>query len=155
MTGYACSNTDSRFGRIGWTVKSVNHRFLDVTVSMPPGMESFWHLADETVRSALSRGKVECSLSFVPREEISVIEINRELAAEVVRKADEIVSMSAHPGTVDPMQVLSWPGVAIKHSYSGTELEKALRDSLRKLSPSSSPSARGKGRRSRTSSPAR
>ena len=131
MTGYACSNTDSRFGRIGWTVKSVNHRFLDVTVSMPPGMESFWHLADETVRSALSRGKVECSLSFVPREEISVIEINRELAAEVVRKADEIVSMSAHPGTVDPMQVLSWPGVAIKHSYSGTELEKALRDSLR------------------------
>ena len=94
-------------------------------------MESFWHLADETVRSALSRGKVECSLSFVPREEISVIEINRELAAEVVRKADEIVSMSAHPGTVDPMQVLSWPGVAIKHSYSGTELEKALRDSLR------------------------
>ena len=75
MTGYACSNTDSRFGRIGWTVKSVNHRFLDVTVSMPPGMESFWHLADETVRSALSRGKVECSLSFVPREEISVIEI--------------------------------------------------------------------------------
>ena len=131
MTGYACSNTDSRFGRIGWTVKSVNHRFLDVTVAMPPGMESFWHLADETVRSALSRGKVECSLSFVPREEISVIEINRELAAEVVRKADEIVSMSAHPGTVDPMQVLSWPGVAIKHSSAGTEREKALRDSLR------------------------
>lgn len=130
MTGYACSNTDTKFGRIGWTVKSVNHRFLDVTVSMPPGMESFWHLADETVRSSLSRGKVECSLSFVPKEEISVIDVNRELAAEVVRKADEIASMSARPGTLDPMQVLSWPGVVIRHSYSGTELEKALRDSL-------------------------
>ena len=130
MTGYACSNTDTKFGRIGWTVKSVNHRFLDVTVSMPPGMESFWHLADETVRSSLSRGKVECSLSFVPKEEISVIDVNRELAAEVVRKADEIASMSARPGTLDPMQVLSWPGVVIRHSYSGTELEKALLDSL-------------------------
>ena len=130
MTGYACSNTDTKFGRIGWTGKSVNHRCLDVTVSMPPGMESFWHLADETVRSSLSRGKVECSLSFVPKEEISVIDVNRELAAEVVRKADEIASMSARPGTLDPMQVLSWPGVVIRHSYSGTELEKALRDSL-------------------------
>jgi uncharacterized protein (TIGR00255 family) len=63
MTGFASLGRDNGGDRINVTIKSVNHRFLDVQVKTPQSLAGLEARARTLVQQRLTRGRVEVSLS--------------------------------------------------------------------------------------------
>jgi uncharacterized protein (TIGR00255 family) len=80
MTGFATATRDEAAGTVTATVRSVNHRFLDVQVRLP----ALWAALEPRVRALVAgrvaRGRVELVVTVqVKRPPEVVVEINRAL----------------------------------------------------------------------------
>lgn len=112
MTGFARESLESDVGTLTWELKAVNHRYLDVQFRLPEELkadeQTFRKLAGDTLR----RGKVECTLYFRRVEGSQAdLELNRELASILTEKVEELRVASHDYGSVNPVDILRWPGV--------------------------------------------
>jgi uncharacterized protein (TIGR00255 family) len=64
MTGYAVKARDLEHGTLQLELKSVNSRYLDFHFRVTEDLRSLEMPLRELLASKLSRGKVECRLSF-------------------------------------------------------------------------------------------
>ena len=62
MTGFGRSEGETGLGRISLEVRSVNHRYLDVSLRLPKRLGLFESRIKEMVRSKISRGKIDLTL---------------------------------------------------------------------------------------------
>nr|VFJ87935.1 MAG: TIGR00255 family protein [Candidatus Kentron sp. H]VFJ89912.1 MAG: TIGR00255 family protein [Candidatus Kentron sp. H]VFJ96302.1 MAG: TIGR00255 family protein [Candidatus Kentron sp. H] len=99
-------------GEISWELRSVNHRYLDVTVRLPEDLRSLEPVVRERVRDRIGRGKVECLLRYqsTARRETQ-LHVDLELAGQVVAALHRISGLLPNGGTVSPLGILRWPGV--------------------------------------------
>lgn len=68
MTGFAAVARDGAAGTVNVTIKSVNHRFLDVVVKAPQSLGALEARAKALVQQKLTRGRVEITLGADVRE---------------------------------------------------------------------------------------
>src|SRR5260370_33385396 len=91
MTGFAQVKSQAGDGTaFTWSLKSVNHRFLDPQLRLPAEMDELEMKIRRTLKERLARGHGEVTLSLERRGEQG-FEVNRELAsgyASAFRKAD-------------------------------------------------------------------
>lgn len=112
MTAFARASETGDFGSLVWEVRSVNHRYLDVSTRIPEDLRAIEIAVREKVSAVLKRGKVECALRFKSASSHnSEINVNEPLAKALVQ-ACQIVNKQLHqPSEMNPMDVLRWPGV--------------------------------------------
>src|SRR5215204_3462310 len=67
MTGFASLTRDDEAATIAVTVKSVNHRFLDLQLRVPPTLGAVESKVRALVQQRLARGRVEVSVSLQQR----------------------------------------------------------------------------------------
>jgi uncharacterized protein (TIGR00255 family) len=110
MTGFA----EARVERDGWalraSLRSVNHRFLDVHLRLPEGLESLETEIRRVLRERLHRGHVDVSLRVDPIGETAV-QINSELALAYVRAANELRKKFKLKDEPDLVALMRLPGV--------------------------------------------
>jgi uncharacterized protein (TIGR00255 family) len=110
MTGFAMVRGEFE----GWTIrvslKSVNHRFLDVKVRIPDSLEPFEHRLRQAVRGRIHRGHVDVHVSMEPGESTPV-HVNRELLKAYVQAALELRSQTGGTAELDTVSLLRLPGV--------------------------------------------
>ncbi len=111
MTAFARSDLQAEWGSLVWEVRAVNHRYLELFLRLPEDMRPIENKAREIGRSKLGRGKVECSLRFSPSVSNNNILIDEALAQQVAHTAKTVAHLIDNPDRVNPMEVLSWPGV--------------------------------------------
>jgi uncharacterized protein (TIGR00255 family) len=143
MTGYA----QAKGTVLGWdlrvSVKSVNHRFLDLKVRLPEGFDLYELRLRQLVRERIHRGHVEVHVSVEPGS-ATPIQVNRDLVTNYLRAADELRLQTSVSAALDVVALLRLPGVigglapAVPESEEeqeklGRELERCLRDTLGKL----------------------
>jgi uncharacterized protein (TIGR00255 family) len=143
MTGYA----QSKGSAIGWdlrvTVKSVNHRFLDLKIRLPEGFDLYELRLRQMVRERIHRGHVEVHVSVEPGA-ATPIQVNKDLVTNYLRAADELRLQTSVSAALDVVALLRLPGVigglapAVPESEEeqealGKSLENSLRDALGKL----------------------
>jgi uncharacterized protein (TIGR00255 family) len=63
MTGYGEAERDSAVGRVRAEVRTVNHRFLNIQVRMPNGLDRSQSVVERVIRSRFARGHVKVSVS--------------------------------------------------------------------------------------------
>ena len=84
MTGFASAEQQYDFGRLSWEVRSVNHRYLDLSIKVPDSFRTLENDMREAIRSQLGRGKVEAYLKFQPGPAItSKLELNEPLLEQL------------------------------------------------------------------------
>ena len=112
MTAFArCERRDGQ-GEWIWEIRSVNHRFLETSMRLPEELRMLESAVREKVGSRLSRGKVDCSLRYRPLQAVrQEIQLNLEMAREVVAATDRIAGLMGKGEGPTVMQVLQWPGV--------------------------------------------
>src|SRR5246127_3224724 len=98
-------------GRIGFTLslKSVNHRFLDLHFRLPSGTDSLEMQLRRLLKEKIARGHVEVSLSL-ERSSNESLSLNRELVSGYIgafRAAAAEFSLAAVP---DLNAILRFPG---------------------------------------------
>src|SRR6185436_11553576 len=78
MTGYARVQTETDSFRLSVGIKSLNHRFLDVQMRLPPELESFELAARQRVKQRVGRGVLQVSASVEMRA-AAALKIRRDL----------------------------------------------------------------------------
>jgi uncharacterized protein (TIGR00255 family) len=110
MTGFA----EARVERDGWalraSLRSVNHRFLDVHLRLPEGLESLETEIRRVLRERLHRGHVDVNLRVDPIGETAV-QINSELAQAYVRAANDLRKKFKLKDEPDLVALMRLPGV--------------------------------------------
>src|ERR1700739_4394901 len=100
MTGYAMVRGEFD----GWTVrvsiKSVNHRFLDVKLRIPESLEPYEHRLRQVVRARIHRGHLDVHVSVDPGE-AAPVHVNRELLKAYVNAAEELRKQGAGRDELD------------------------------------------------------
>ena len=112
MTGYAVKTRDIERGTLQLELKSVNSRYLDFHFRISEELRSLEMPLRELLAARLSRGKVECRLSFnATASRGDQLELNGDLLASLKslnqRVRDEMPD--ARPLSVN--DVLRWPGM--------------------------------------------
>lgn len=111
MTAYARHEVKGDWGSAVWELRSVNQRYLETFFRLPEQFRGLESNLRERLRKRLARGKVECHLRYSPSEGAAAdLVINEELARSVVRSA-EWVQLNGGNGSINPLDILRWPGV--------------------------------------------
>jgi len=112
MTAFARQTDEQDWGSLAWEIRSVNHRYLDVSIRMPEELRSIEMQVREKVAEKIKRGKLECVLRFNPSAaHVSELRINEKFAKAVVDACKKVDAKSHQPSEINPMDVLRWPGV--------------------------------------------
>jgi uncharacterized protein (TIGR00255 family) len=62
MTGYGSAEGDSFLGSVSVEVRSVNHRFCDITIKLPRRLYPFEGRIKESIKSRFSRGRIDMTV---------------------------------------------------------------------------------------------
>ncbi len=112
MTGFAAVTEELALGALSIEIRSVNHRYLDVQFRLPDEFRAFEPPMRETLGARLTRGKVECRVSFAKAAAAVVpMQLNRGLLGQLA-KLDALVRTDL-PGcqSLSVAEVLRWPGM--------------------------------------------
>ncbi|MBT6664063.1 MAG: YicC family protein [Gammaproteobacteria bacterium] len=108
-------------GAAVWEIRSVNHRYLDVSFRMP---EKLRHLETELksqFKDKVQRGKIECSLKVNPGELKTRISINQDLVQDLHLAMGQVAEITGMEDRGDILSLLRWPDV-LTTEESGDEL---------------------------------
>jgi uncharacterized protein (TIGR00255 family) len=115
MTGFARAVTETPFGTLSCELRTVNHRYLDVQFRLPEELRPKEIELRNRIGDSLQRGKVECSLHL--RRGVAgagEITVNEALVRQIGERLEEIGRLLPQTRTVDPVDVLRWPGVVVE-----------------------------------------
>jgi uncharacterized protein (TIGR00255 family) len=112
MTAYGRSSLNTASGEFVCELRSVNHRYLDVSVRLPESFRSLEPGIRDSVTKALQRGKVDVSLRHTQSSATNQsFTVNENLLAQLTSAADKVKSLSGSSGNIDPLRLMQWPGV--------------------------------------------
>lgn len=112
MTAFARSQAQVNGLELVWELRSVNHRYLDVSFRLP---ESFRYLEPELrtlLRDKLSRGKLECQLKYQnTSSDNQAMLINKGIVNALLQASAELLESQPLENDLSVSKVLAWPGV--------------------------------------------
>lgn len=112
MTGFARRETRAAFGVLVWEVRSVNHRYLDMSLRLPEELRALEAECRERVAAEVKRGKLDGQLRFEPAAGgQAAIKVDEARARAVIEAAFALPSKNVNMAQLNPMDVLRWPGV--------------------------------------------
>jgi uncharacterized protein (TIGR00255 family) len=131
MTAFARSEEHYDGWMITWELRSVNHRFLDITLRLPETLRSIEGALQEKTTAAVSRGKVEGSLKFQSKVGGTAdIALNLPFVDRLLAVAKELQSrMNADTGP-KLIDILRWPGVIAEAEPDLDQLKTVVATSL-------------------------
>ncbi|MDX1802964.1 MAG: YicC/YloC family endoribonuclease [Alcanivorax sp.] len=111
MTAFARADRHLDGHSLAWEIKSVNHRYLEVSPRLPESLRALENAVRERCRQALARGKVEVTLRYQQDSGDAALELNEELVRQLSDVSRRVGDLVQHPGQVNPMEILRYPGV--------------------------------------------
>jgi len=124
MTGYAMARGEFAGWLIRVSVKSVNHRFLDVKLRIPDSLEQFEHRLRQVVRGRIHRGHIDVHVSMDPSE-TAPVHVNRELLKAYLHTAEDLRKQTGGQAELDLVSLLRLPGVITGLASALPETEDA------------------------------
>jgi uncharacterized protein (TIGR00255 family) len=110
MTGFAQARAEQNGWALRLTLRTVNHRFLDVHLRLPEGFEPLEPRIRQRLRERLRRGHVDVALYFEPVGPATV-QVNREVAAAYLKMAADLRREFGVKTEPDLAAILRLPGV--------------------------------------------
>ena len=126
MTGYATVTAELSGGVLGVELRTVNSRYLDIQFRLPDELRMLESGIREAIGARLSRGKVDCRVSFStaaagPRAQA----LNAQALDDLRRLAAQVREAFPDAAPLRAADVLRWPGVLAEGRVSEEELRNA------------------------------
>ena len=110
MTGFASLTHDEETAAIGVTIRSVNHRFLDLQLRLPPTIADVEPRLRGLVQKQLARGRVEITVSLQLRQASAPqIELNQEFTQALAAAMEQARERGLIAGALTPGDLLRLP----------------------------------------------
>ena len=133
MTGFARRERQGPWGTLTCELRSVNHRYLELSLRLPDDLRGLENDARQLLAGALRRGKVDAGIYLRGATAATApLEINRALVEQLVAGVGEIRGIAGPvAGPLDPLDVLRWPGVIRETERDLTPIAAAAVELLR------------------------
>jgi uncharacterized protein (TIGR00255 family) len=116
MTGYATVQSTTEEGlAFTLTMKSVNHRFLDLNLRLPSDCDALELALRRLIKERVRRGHVDVTLHVERRvrEQIQTVQLNHELLSAHMQAFQEAAKMHHFNAEPDLNELLRLPGVLL------------------------------------------
>jgi uncharacterized protein (TIGR00255 family) len=126
MTGYGAAAAESEGVKAAVTVRSLNHRYLDVSVHVPRRLQPLETEFKRVVQERISRGRVELAVQATfTRDEEAVVVAPRPVITGLVRALRQVQKEHALAGEVAVADVARFPGaLEVVESPGGIDDER-------------------------------
>jgi uncharacterized protein (TIGR00255 family) len=123
MTGFAAEAAELPGLSLSVELRSVNHRYLDLTVRLPDELRHLEPLLRERLAGDLKRGKVECRVSLARTSPgATTLAIDASRVAQLAGAADQVRRAVPAATPLSVNEILRWPGVLAEPSIAPEEL---------------------------------
>jgi uncharacterized protein (TIGR00255 family) len=112
MTAFARTTRSGPHGEFTWELRSVNHRYLELSLRLPDTLRGLEPRVRELASRELGRGKVDITLRHTAPVGASSLDIDEAALAALLAAAAQVRDrLGTHATPPDPLDVLRWPGV--------------------------------------------
>ncbi|MCF6255003.1 MAG: YicC family protein [Gammaproteobacteria bacterium] len=116
MTAFSRQEGDTENGHLVWELRSVNHRFSEVSLRLPEELRFLEPKIREQVAKCIKRGKIDATLRFQTTNqsvdnESPALEIDKALVEKLAHVTREIDQLLYNAAPINALEILQWPGV--------------------------------------------
>lgn len=112
MTGFGEGSAENERLEVAVTLRTVNHRFLDLSIRMPEDYRALEPELAQKIRDALARGRVEVKLSIRPLGTLEVeVSVDDEIAARYVEASNRLAEREGVSKSLSSGDLLRLPEV--------------------------------------------
>ncbi|MBC8022826.1 MAG: YicC family protein [Burkholderiales bacterium] len=119
MTGFAAAAEESPLGNLAVELKTVNHRYLEFQTRIPEEFRPLEPAMREAVAARLTRGKVDCRVTFTPAPSSKRMLVpDADAMASLQAASNQVRTRFPEARQLSVAEVLHWPGVLADASLS-------------------------------------
>jgi uncharacterized protein (TIGR00255 family) len=127
MTGFAAATAELPGISLAVELRSVNHRYLDVTVKLPEELRTLEPSLRERLASTQKRGKVECRVSLARTVGAAgTMAINTGRVQQLASAAAAVARAIPETPPLTTADILRWPGVMVDATISPESLTEQV-----------------------------
>jgi uncharacterized protein (TIGR00255 family) len=123
MTAYACNEAEITNLTINCEIRSVNHRYSDVSLKLPDTLRFMESELRALLSTQIKRGKIECSLSYKKVAKQSSLVINPEALNALLALTQQIEATMMTAQTFSALDVLAFQGILQEPTSNKDELQ--------------------------------
>lgn len=126
MTAFARKELKAAWGTLSWELRSVNHRYLEISPRLPDTLRDLENPVREKLRQTLDRGKVECTLKLKAENVAPTrIDVNEDFVRQLLEAAHRLEAITGEPARLPAATLLTWPGVIQTPDTDQSEIQQA------------------------------
>ena len=128
MTGFAAVADELPGAALTVELRSVNHRYLDLTLKLPDELRGLETALRERISRELKRGKVECRVALnrsLP--DAATLAVDPGRVAEIAKAAAAVHLLAPDATPLSIAEILRWPGVINEASVPVEALAERVR----------------------------
>ena len=131
MTAFVQHESQSEQSRLVWEIRSVNHRYLEISMRLPEELRSAEMMFREAIKASLSRGRIDAVLRYQSAEPLpSGPELNLDTINQLMAWSRTVQSTVPVAGELSIADILKWPGVLTPVSIDEDQLSVTAKDAL-------------------------
>lgn len=133
MTGYGKANLSKNEREYQIEIKSVNHRYLDISIKMPRILSYLEEEVKKEIASKIKRGKIDVFITFENNStEGKEIKINTEIAKIYIDELKELAKQEGILANIEVTEISKFPDVlAIKNKQEDETIKNELLETVR------------------------
>ena len=131
MTGYGRFEAENDVSKLTVEIKSVNHRYCDISIRLPRNLNAFENDIRKQVKESVSRGKIDVFVTYESsREGDSLVKYNKAMAKSYMELLNTISMDFQLANNVDALTLSRYPEVfTLEEEHVD---EEALQELVRK-----------------------
>lgn len=123
MTGYATASREMPWGALSVELRSVNHRYLDISFRMPDDLRAGESAMREAITAVTHRGKIECRVAMAVRQDAQQLStLDRDLLARLLSLSTDVQAAAPSARPLSVADILRWPGLLATESVPAETL---------------------------------
>lgn len=128
MTGYAFKEVSLENATVSVEIKSVNSRFLDLAINLPPYLNALESYYKSKITSGILRGKVDVYIRVKETESDAQVVADTKAAAEYMTAIKKIAEACGYSSEIPLSLIISQPGVLTASKSYDVEKYKLMID---------------------------
>jgi len=130
MTAFASSEVETEDLAINCELRSVNHRYCDITLKLPERFRFMEGDIRKILAQFLKRGKIECAINYKKKEQAQSYQPNLEAVKGLLAATDSIQKLMDNPQPFSALDVLAFPGIQQEPEIDKSALQQAGQELL-------------------------
>jgi len=133
MTAFSRKDASHADVTLSWEIRTVNHRFLDISLSLPDSLNAYENDLKSLIRQQLGRGKFDAKLTLKQRntEDSYKIHINPDAVKALRTARQKLEALTKKPKCFSAMEILQWPGVIQEKENDAESIFPAVQQLLK------------------------